>query len=424
MKIKQLYDTFIESKGISTDTRKIKEDSIFFALKGENFNGNLFAAEALKKGACKVIVDEPVDIADTSKIFQVDNVLKTLQDLARFHRRKLKTPIIAIAGSNGKTTTKKLCQAFFETTFKTFATRRNLNNHIGVPLSLLQLDNSQEIALIELGANHQQETTELCEICEPDFGYVTNFGKDHLEGFGGVEGVIKANSELYEYLKQVGGKVFVDVKDETQYQQAKGGDLILFNQNEDIIKFVSADPYLNISIGEENVTTNLVGDYNFQNIAAAFSMAHYFGISHELIARALRQFSPEENRSQFIETDKNQIILDAYNANPSSMELAILNFAQLKAQHKSVILGDMLELGESSFDEHLATIRQIQEHDFDHLFLVGDNFAKHQSSTDNLCFFKNFKELKKHIENQPLKNQLILIKGSRGIALERSLDFL
>ena len=422
--ISAIYDTFLQSKGISTDTRNIKEDSLFFALKGENFNGNLFAAEALQKGACKVVVDEAVDIADTSKIIQVDNVLKTLQELARFHRRKLKTPIIAIAGSNGKTTTKKLCQAFFETTFKTFATRGNLNNHIGVPLSLLQLDDSHEVALIELGANHQQETTELCEISEPDFGYVTNFGKDHLEGFGGVEGVIKANSELYEYLKQVGGKVFVDVKDETQYQQAKGGDLILFNQNDDIIRFVSADPYLHVNIRQENITTNLVGDYNFQNIAAAFSMAHYFGISHELIARALRQFSPEENRSQFIETDKNQIILDAYNANPSSMELAIRNFAQLKDQPKSVILGDMLELGESSFDEHLATIRQLQEHDFDNLFLVGENFAKHQSSTDHFGFFKNFEELKKHVENYPLKKQLILIKGSRGIALERSLDFL
>ena len=313
-------------------------------------------------------------LTDRSDIIQVDNVLKTLQDLAQFHRRKLKTPIIAIAGSNGKTTTKKLCQAFFETTFKTFATRGNLNNHIGVPLSLLQIDDSIEIALIELGANHQKETAELCEICEPDFGYVTNFGKDHLEGFGGVEGVIKANSELYDYLKKVDGKIFIDVKDETQRQQAEGGDLILFNQNDDLIKLESADPYVKVQIGNQSVTTNLVGDYNFQNIAAAFSMAHYFGISHDLIAKALANFTPEDNRSQFIETDNNKIVLDAYNANPSSMELAIQNFARMKATSKSVILGDMLELGESSFDEHLATINQLQEHHFDEIFLSWKSF--------------------------------------------------
>jgi UDP-N-acetylmuramoyl-tripeptide--D-alanyl-D-alanine ligase len=419
-----LYNIFRQSKGISTDTRKIKKDSIFFALKGENFNGNKFALEALQKGALKAVVDENLDITDRSDIIQVDNVLKTLQDLAQFHRRKLKTPIIAIAGSNGKTTTKKLCQAFFETTFKTFATRGNLNNHIGVPLSLLQIDDSIEIALIELGANHQKETAELCEICEPDFGYVTNFGKDHLEGFGGVEGVIKANSELYDYLKKVEGKLFVDVKDETQRQQSEGGDLILFNQNDDLIKLESADPYLKIQIGEQSVTTNLVGDYNFQNIAAAFSMAHYFGISHDLIAKALANFTPEDNRSQFIETDSNKIVLDAYNANPSSMDLAIQNFAQLKANSKSVIVGDMLELGESSFEEHLATINQLQTHKFDHIFLVGKAFYEHKFQADHFHFFNNFDGLKKHLEDHPLKDQFILIKGSRGIALERSLDYL
>ena len=419
-----LYEIFKQSTGISTDTRKIKKDSIFFALKGEHFNGNKFAIEALQKGALKVVVDENLDINDRSDIIQVDNVLKTLQDLARYHRRTLKTPIIAIAGSNGKTTTKKLCQAFFETAFKTFATKGNLNNHIGVPLSLLQIDDDTEIALIELGANHQNETTELCEICEPDFGYVTNFGKDHLEGFGGVEGVIKANSELYDYLKKVGGKIFVDVKDDIQKQQAEAGDLILFNQNDDMIKLESADPYLKIRIGQESITTQLVGDYNFQNIAAAFSVAHYFGISHDLISQALNDFMPEKNRSQFVETDKNKIVLDAYNANPSSMELAIQNFGRMKAEKKSVILGDMLELGESSNQEHLATINQLKDHEFNQVFLVGTAFYEHQSVADHFHFFKNYDELKKYLENHKLKDQLILIKGSRGIALERSLDYL
>jgi len=424
MDIEQLYFFFRQSKGISTDTRNIKKGSIFFALKGDHFNGNLFAEDALQKGAFKAVVDEPINIADQSNIIQVDKVLKTLQDLAQFHRRKLKTPIIAIAGSNGKTTTKKLSQAFFETTFKTFATPGNLNNHIGVPLSLLQMDDATEIALLELGANHQKETMALCEICEPDFGYVTNFGKDHLEGFGGVEGVIKANTELYDYLKKVEGKIFVDTKDKIQKQQAKGGDLILFNQNEDLIQLESADPYLKLRIGSELVTSQLVGDYNFQNIAAAFSMAYYFGISLDLIAEALKDFTPEENRSQFVQKENNQIVLDAYNANPSSMELAIQNFSRMEAGKKSVILGDMLELGESSFNEHLATIHLLKDHHFDQAFLVGHAFYEHQFKSDKFHFFKNFEELEKNLLEQPIKNNLILIKGSRGIALERCLDLL
>ena len=420
----ELYNTFTNSKGISTDTREIKKDSIFFALKGENFNGNEFATEALEKGASLAVVDEQVGSSKNDDIILVDDALKTLQDLAKFHRRKLKTPIIAIAGSNGKTTTKKLCQDFFETTFKTFATRGNLNNHIGVPLSLLQIDNSIEIALIELGANHQKETADLCEICEPDFGYVTNFGKDHLEGFGSVDGVIKANAELYDYLKKVGGKIFIDVNDEIQQQQAEGGDLIFFNQTDDIIKLKSANPYLKVQIGEQFVTTNLVGDYNFQNIAAAFSMAHYFGIPNEAISKALADFTPEDNRSQFVKTDNNQIILDAYNANPSSMELAIDNFASLEADKSSVILGDMLELGESSDEEHQATIRQLEQLDLESVYLVGKAFFEQRFHSDKFLFFRNFDELKAHLQEKPIKDQLLLIKGSRGIALERCVDLL
>ena len=420
----ELYNTFTNSKGISTDTREIKKDSIFFALKGENFNGNEFATEALEKGASLAVVDEQVGSSKNDDIILVDDALKTLQDLAKFHRRKLKTPIIAIAGSNGKTTTKKLCQDFFETTFKTFATRGNLNNHIGVPLSLLQIDNSIEIALIELGANHQKETADLCEICEPDFGYVTNFGKDHLEGFGSVDGVIKANAELYDYLKKVGGKIFIDVNDEIQQQQAEGGDLIFFNQTDDIIKLKSANPYLKVQIGEQFVTTNLVGDYNFQNIAAAFSMAHYFGIPNEAISEALADFTPEDNRSQFVKTDNNQIILDAYNANPSSMELAIDNFASLESGSRSAILGDMLELGESSDEEHQATIRQLEQLDLESVYLVGKAFFEQRFHSDKFLFFRNFDELKAHLQEKPIKDQLLLIKGSRGIALERCVDLL
>lgn len=424
MGITELYNEFINSSGVSTDTRKIRQGSIYFALKGENFNGNEFAEEALQKGASKAVVDERVKTARSEDVILVDDTLKTLQELAQFHRRKLKTPIIAITGSNGKTTTKKLCQAFFSTTFTTFATQGNLNNHIGVPLSLLQIDDSIEIALIELGANHQKEIERLCEICEPDFGYVTNFGKDHLEGFGGVEGVIKANSELYDYLKKTGGKIFIDLKDELQRDRSEGGDLISFNQKDDIIRLVSAKPFLSVNIGKRTIRTHLVGDYNFQNIAAAFSMAHYFGIPNEAISKALTDFTPEENRSQFVKTDDNQIILDAYNANPSSMELAIDNFAHLEAGSRSVILGDMLELGESSFEEHQATIRQLDQLDLESIYLVGEAFFEHRFHSDKFLFFKNFDELKKHLQDEPIKGQLLLIKGSRGIALERCVELL
>jgi UDP-N-acetylmuramoyl-tripeptide--D-alanyl-D-alanine ligase len=424
MEIEALYQEFIKSRGVSTDTRKITRGSIYFALRGEHFNGNAFAEEALKKGASKAVVDERVETPRNEDVILVDDALKTLQELARFHRRKLKTPIIAITGSNGKTTTKKLCQAFFSTTFTTFATQGNLNNHIGVPLSLLQIDESIEIALIELGADHQKEIERLCDICEPDFGYVTNFGKDHLEGFGGVEGVIKANSELYDYLKKIGGKIFIDLKDELQRNRSEGGDLIPFNHKDDIISLISAKPFLKVKMGDRSVLTNLVGDYNFQNIAAAFSMANYFGIPNEPLSRALADFTPEDNRSQFIKTDNNQIILDAYNANPSSMELAIDNFALLEGGSKSVILGDMLELGTSSYKEHQITIHQLEQLDLKRIYLVGEAFFEHYFSSDTFLFLRNFDELKAHLQEEPIDDQLLLIKGSRGIALERCIDLL
>ena len=424
MEIEALYQEFIKSRGVSTDTRKITRGSIYFALRGEHFNGNAFAEEALKKGASKVVVDEREETPRNEDVILVDDTLKTLQQLAQFHRRTLKTPIIAITGSNGKTTTKKLCQAFFSTTFTTFATQGNLNNHIGVPLSLLQIDESIEIALIELGANHQKEIERLCDICEPDFGYVTNFGKDHLEGFGGVEGVIKANSELYDYLKKIGGKIFIDLKDELQRNRSEGGDLIPFNHKDDIISLISAKPFLKVKMGDRTVLTNLVGDYNFQNIAAAFSMANYFGIPNEPLSKALADFTPEDNRSQFIKTDNNQIILDAYNANPSSMELAIDNFALLEGGSKSVILGDMLELGTSSYEEHQITIHQLEQLDLKKIYLVGEAFFEHHFSSDKFLFFRHFDELKAHLQEEPIEDQLLLIKGSRGIALERCIDLL
>ena len=424
MEIEALYQEFIKSRGVSTDTRKITRGSIYFALRGEHFNGNDFIEDAFQKGASKAVVDERVETPRNEDVILVDDTLKTLQQLAQFHRRTLKTPIIAITGSNGKTTTKKLCQAFFSTTFTTFATQGNLNNHIGVPLSLLQIDESIEIALIELGANHQKEIERLCDICEPDFGYVTNFGKDHLEGFGGVEGVIKANSELYDYLKKIGGKIFIDLKDELQRNRSEGGDLIPFNHKDDIISLISAKPFLKVKMGDKTVLTNLVGDYNFQNIAAAFSMANYFGIPNEPLSKALADFTPEDNRSQFIKTDNNQIILDAYNANPSSMELAIDNFALLEGGSKSVILGDMLELGTSSYEEHQITIKQLEQLDLKRIYLVGEAFFEHYFSSDKFLFFRHFDELKAHLQEEPIEDQLLLIKGSRGIALERCIDLL
>jgi UDP-N-acetylmuramoyl-tripeptide--D-alanyl-D-alanine ligase len=424
MQIEQLYAKFLQSSGISTDTRKIERDKIFFALKGENFNANLFAEEALKKGAAWVIADEKY-FADHEKIIIVDDALRTLQLLANHHRKQLPATVIAIGGSNGKTTTKELVSAVLETTFKTFSTKGNLNNHIGVPLTLLSVSNDTKIAVIEMGANHLGETTLLCEIADPDLGLITNNGKDHLEGYGGMEGVRKGNGELYDFLRNKNGTAFVCADQLDLLEMSEGINRITYGKNEAATcsgKLDELFPYLKIELRKtgEQLSTNLIGHYNFDNIMAAVCIGKHFGCPMERIQQAIAGYRPSNNRSQILKQGSNTFILDAYNANPSSMQAALENFSLMPVKNKIVILGDMLELGSVSEREHLEMISAIQKQQFEQVILVGTEFEKVLGkSKTNFLHFKNVHELKDWFEQQQFANHFFLLKGSRLIGLEK-----
>ena len=418
MNIEDLYKIYSQHFLVDTDSRKIKKNTIYFALKGENFNGNIFAKEALDRGAIYSIVDEE-KYATQSNTILVDNVLETMQKLATFHRNKLNIPIIGLTGSNGKTTTKELINAVLETQFKTTATIGNLNNHIGVPLTLLSMTPKTKIGIVEMGANHHKEIAFLCSIANPDFGYITNFGKAHLEGFGSIEGVIEAKSELYNYLKKKNKTVFVNVNDAIQVEKTKTIKTISLSNS---IQFIDANPNVKIKIDNLIIQTNLIGTYNFSNISAAITIGQYFKISNENIKEALENYESTNNRSQIIKTkNNNTIILDAYNANPTSMKAALENFSTIKSESKIVILGDMFELGKKSEEEHQFISDFCKKLSFKNTFLIGELF--NQTNTE-YSKFKTFELLQKHLENATYKNQHILIKGSRGMALERVLDFI
>ena len=325
MKIEQLYKLFKQNYFVDTDTRKIRNGSLFFALKGANFNGNKFAKDALNKGASFAIIDEEIYNTEPNTIL-VKNVLTTLQKLANYHRRQLNIPIISLTGSNGKTTTKELINAVLSKKYNTTATIGNLNNHIGVPLTLLSMLPKTEIGIVEMGANHLKEIELLCQIAAPDFGYITNFGKAHLEGFGSIEGIIKAKSELYDFLRTSGGKVFVNTDDSKQVQQSYGMDTITFN--DETIKFIEAKPFVLVQFKNTLIKSQLIGKYNYYNIAAAIAIGNYFGIEVNDIKIAIENYVPLNNRSQIIQKGTTKIILDAYNANPSSMQAALENFNQ------------------------------------------------------------------------------------------------
>ena len=414
MEISKIHKLFLNSSGITTDTRSIENKSIFFALKGENFNGNKFASEALQKGASFVIIDEKEFKIDERTLL-VENVLETLQTLANFHRYFLNIPIISLTGSNGKTTTKELINAVLSKKFNTTATLGNLNNHIGVPLTLLSMNKNTEIGIVEIGANHQKEIEFLCNIAQPDFGYITNFGKAHLEGFGGIEGVIKGKSELYDYLRSNSKKVFVNEKDDLQKEKSKGIDKITLTSN---IEFLSADPFVQLQYGNTIIHSNLIGVYNATNIIAAVTIGEYFKISNAEIVSAIENYTPTNNRSQIIEKENFQIILDAYNANPSSMKVALENFHLLKKENKTVILGDMFELGDSSLVEHQNIVDLAESLNFEKIIIVGEHFYKTKASKS--LKYKDFEAFKTSF--RPIPNSNLLIKGSRGMALERTLD--
>jgi UDP-N-acetylmuramoyl-tripeptide--D-alanyl-D-alanine ligase len=424
MTIENLHALYLQSTGISTDTRKIIKGNIFFALKGENFNGNLFAEKAIEQGASYAIIDEEEFSNNNGKTILFDNVLKTLQKLAGYHRNYLKIPIIALTGSNGKTTTKELINAVLKEKYNTTATQGNLNNHIGVPLTLLSMNEKTEIGIVEMGANHPEEIAKLCNIAQPDYGYITNFGKAHLEGFGSIEGVIKAKSELYEYLKNNNKTVFVNKEDTIQVEKTKTIKSFSFGQKNtgaDIeIKLLDANPYLKLNFFNTEIESKLLGHYNFLNIAVAIAIGNYFKVAENAIKKGIENYTPGNNRSQIINLGSNTIILDAYNANPSSMRAALENFNQLDAKGKIVILGDMFELGPDAATEHQNIVDYIEQLPLNHAFLVGENFFK--TNTNSIKKFKNFEEFKSQLSNIRFENAHILIKGSRGMALERVLD--
>ena len=410
MTIADIYKIYTEHFLVDTDTRKIRPNTLFFALKGDNFNGNKFAKEAIKLGAKYAIIDE-AEYEISGKTILVANVLETLQNLAKYHRNKLTIPVIGLTGSNGKTTTKELINAVLSKKYKTTATIGNLNNHIGVPLTVLSITPKTEIGIIEMGANHQKEIEFLCLVSKPDFGYITNFGKAHLEGFGGINGVIKGKSELYSYLINNNKTAFVNPYDTIQIEKTENCKKILFSSD---TQFLEANPFVKISHQNIIITSNLIGKYNYTNIAAAITIGKYFNISIE-------KYIPTNNRSQIIKKDDNVIFLDAYNANPTSMEAALENFSLLNERSKTVILGDMFELGIETDEEHQKIVNLSDKYSFDNTFYVGEHFFK--TSTTNKKF-KNFEELKNYVIKIPLKNQSILIKGSRGMQLERVLEFI
>ena len=417
MDLENLYQLYVKSYLVDTDTRNIRENSVFFALKGDNFNGNEFAEKALELGASYAVVDE-IKYKTKTNIILVNNVLATLQKLAQYHRRKLGTTIIGLTGSNGKTTTKELINAVLSKKYKTTATRGNLNNHIGVPLSLLSIKPETEIGIIEMGANHQKEIEFLSSICEPDFGYITNFGKAHLEGFGGVEGVIKGKSELYIHLKENDKIAFINPKDTIQVEKTREIKTIKFEND---LEFLAINPFVKLSYQSEVIQSNLVGQYNFNNIAIACTIGNYFKVSTKNIKEAIENYIPDNNRSQIIEKETNTIILDAYNANPTSMLAALKNFNSITSPSKTIILGDMFELGNDSYTEHKAIVAFVNDCNFANAYFVGEHFYKVNTSKN---FFKNYNDFEDFLKQNPLKHQSILIKGSRGMRLERTLEVL
>lgn len=433
--IEELYQLFINcNQKITTDTRKLENGSIFFALKGENFDANLFAQKAIDGGCLYAIVDNE-SISNEVNILLVENVLETLQKLANYHRRQLKLPIIGITGSNGKTTNKELIHAVLSKKYNTYATKGNLNNHIGVPLTLLSLNKTHEIAIVEMGANHQGEINMLCEIADPDFGLITNIGKAHLEGFGGVEGVKKGKSEMYRYLAKKSGKIFINGNDSVLIDLGKDLEKIYYGENKEFDVYgnlYSTGEYVEFKWNQKNkeiagqplVKTNMFGQYNFINLLCAACIGNYFNVTESDINSALESYVPEMNRSQVKKTDNNTVILDAYNANPSSMSLALDNFQKQKFTHKAVILGDMLELGAFSEIEHQKILSQLQHSGIEKIFLIGVQFFKLKDQFLEYHFYSNTEDLKQYLNIHAIVGFTILIKGSRGMQLEKVVDSL
>jgi len=427
MNISEIYTLFKKFPIAVTDSRNVCSDSIFFSLKGANFNGNKFALSTLEKGCRYAIVDEK-EYAIDDRFILVDDVLTCLQNLAREHRRQLGIPILAITGTNGKTTTKELVNEVLKKKYKTLATQGNFNNHIGVPLTLLSMDSDTEFGIVEMGANHSGEIKLLCEIAEPNYGIITNVGKAHLEGFGSFEGVKRTKKELFDYLSKHDGEVFVNCENEHLIGMLNEQKSLFYGNSEKAFskaRFLTAEPKLIIElrspIGKLYIKTHLIGAYNFENVLAAVTLGRYFKIDEIAIKQALENYQPSNNRSQMMKTDKNVLFLDAYNANPTSMRAAIENFASMKMKNKFLILGDMLELGEDAENEHLDLLNLLNEKELFNTLLVGNIFSN-LSSSYNFESFESVDKLLTYIKRLELKDKYILIKGSRGIKLEKLIE--
>jgi UDP-N-acetylmuramoyl-tripeptide--D-alanyl-D-alanine ligase len=427
MQTEKLYEKFIETGKISTDTRQISEDSIFFALRGDKFNANEFATQALDKGARYVVVDEPAHANDPRCIL-VNDVLAALQDLARHHRKQLTIPIIGLTGSNGKTTSKELLNAVLGKKFHVYATKGNLNNHIGVPLSVLSITRQTEIAVIEMGANHVGEIALLCSIANPTHGFITNIGKAHIGTFGGFENIIRGKSELYQHLIVNKGTVFINSQNQILANMAKRfSEPYFYSSQGDYYsaRFVDAEPFIRFEAENgEIVQTQLVGTYNFENILAALCIGKFFGVSAKEANGAIAEYVPGNMRSQIIEKGSNTIILDAYNANPSSMEAAINNLAAMKALRKVVILGDMFELEGEAESEHKKMGRLLLKKNFDDVYLCGKLMSSAKRAYPEAHYFETKEALLELLKTNLIQNATILIKASRGIGLESVVEYL
>ena len=413
MDIKEIYDLFKQHPTICTDTREIIQGSIFISLKGENFNGNKYALKAIQEGCSYAIIDEKKYDINQNTIL-VHNALKTLQDLATHHRNQLNIPLIGITGTNGKTTSKELIKAILNSELNCYATEGNLNNHIGVPLSVLKINKQHEIAIIEMGANHQKEIEFLCNIAQPTYGVITNIGSAHLEGFGSMQGIIDAKKELYEFINYSKGHLFVNADDELLLSLSNGIMQTTYGESGDVTGLITdITPLISIKYNNKIIKSHLIGEFQLSNILLAICIGNYFNISNQNINKSIENYIPTNNRSQLVKTKKNTLILDAYNANPSSMKAMLSSFSNQEYKNKLCILGDMLELGEESNKEHLDIIKLINQLELECIF-VGKIF---HSLTKNS--FKNKQGLEKHIQENNIHKKTILLKGSRGIGLEQ-----
>lgn len=422
--LEKIYQLYSHKYIVTTDSRKVEPGCVFVALKGEHFDGNDFAYQVANDNVAACVIADRKDLPHHERLFIVDDSLTALQELAKLHRERCNATIIGITGTNGKTTTKELVASVLSKKYNIIYTQGNFNNHLGVPLTLLQIKPETEIAVVEMGANHPKEIDFLCSIAQPDFGIITNIGKAHIEGFGSFEGVVKTKNELYDYIRTKKGKIFLNNDNPLLKELANDLDYVSYGKDDNAdykASILSSNPYLSILWNNNEIETNLVGDYNFENVMVAITAGCYFNIEQELIIKALENYTPTNNRSQFIKTEKNEVVMDAYNANPVSMSNSIKNFRNISNDNHLLILGDMKELGNESLNEHQEILNLIKGLGFNNVMLVGSEFNKIESG---FVSFLNVDELISHINNNEIRGKKILIKGSHSIHLEKLINLL